>query len=70
MTFLNKHGTSSSRWKDKKMIGSALVLDVEILGCWINSKTCWLVLHEINHAKKQIRFLGFVRNVKVMRHTS
>lgn len=58
MTFLNKHGTSSSGWKDKKMIGSALVLSFEILGSWINSKTCWLVLYEINNAKKHIRFLA------------
>lgn len=52
------------------MIGSALVLSFEILGSWINSKTRWLVLHEMNHAKKQIRFLGSIRNVIVMSQTS
>lgn len=70
MTFLNKHGIISSQWKDEKMIGVALVLGFEILVSWINSKTHWLVLHEINNAKIQIRFLGFVRNVKLMTQTS
>lgn len=45
------------------MIESALVLCFEILGSWINGKTCWLVLYELNKAKKHVRFLGFTIKV-------
>lgn len=53
--------------RDKVMIGGALVLCFEILVSWINSKTHLLILHKINNAKKQIRFLGFVKDAEEMR---